>query len=183
VAHRLGATVTLVSTVQRQLALDGASSIDVVPLESAAQMREIMLERFAKNDCAIMAAAVADFTVAPATEKIKKEEGLPTLHFEMNPDIVVDLVAARTESQVVVAFAAETTNVVENARKKLARKGVDLLVVNDVSFPGAGFEHATNEVVLLGRDGLTESVSLRSKEAVAMAILARVASLLSQGAP
>ncbi len=82
-----------------------------------------------------------------------------------------------------VAFAAETTNVLEHARAKLQRKDVDLLVVNDVSAEGVGFEHATNEVVLLGRDGVAQPVSLRSKEAVAMAILARVASLLSQGAP
>ena len=76
--------------------------------------------------------------------------------------------------------AAETTNVLENARAKLRRKDVDLLVVNDVGAPGAGFEHETNEVVVLGRDGVAESVSLRSKEAVAMAILARVASLLTK---
>jgi phosphopantothenoylcysteine decarboxylase/phosphopantothenate--cysteine ligase len=183
VAHRLGAAVTLVSTVQRDLALDVASSIDVVTVESADQMHDTMLKIFADSDCAIMAAAVSDFTVRPVDEKIKKDAGLPTLRLEMTADIVVDLVKARTPSQVVVAFAAETTNVEEHARAKLRRKDVDLLVVNDVSAPGAGFEHETNEVVLLGRDGVAESVSLRSKEAVAMAILARVASLLSQGAP
>jgi phosphopantothenoylcysteine decarboxylase/phosphopantothenate--cysteine ligase len=69
---------------------------------------------------------------------------------------------------------------VENARAKLARKDVDLLVVNDVAAPSAGFEHETNEVLMLERDGASESVSLRSKEAVAVAILARVASLLSK---
>ena len=180
VAHRLGATVTLVSTVERTLALDVAASIEVVRVESAAQMREVMLERFATSDCAIMAAAVADFTVAAASEKIKKDEGLPVLHFERTRDIVLDLVAARTDGQIVVAFAAETTNVVENARAKLAHKDVDLLVVNDVAAPSTGFEHETNEVVMLERDGVSESVSLRSKEAVAMAILARVASLLSK---
>jgi phosphopantothenoylcysteine decarboxylase / phosphopantothenate---cysteine ligase len=180
VARRLGAEVTLVSTVERALALDVATSIDVVHVESAAEMRHAMLERFAVNDCAIMAAAVADFTVTPAEEKIKKDAGVPTLTFEATPDIVLDLVAARNAKQIVVAFAAETTNVLENARAKLTRKDVDLLVVNDVVAPGAGFEHETNEVVLLGRDGFKESVSLRSKEAVAMAILARVASLLSK---
>jgi phosphopantothenoylcysteine decarboxylase/phosphopantothenate--cysteine ligase len=180
VARRLGATVTLVSTVERTLALDVAASIEVVRVESAAQMREVMLEQFATHDCAIMAAAVADFTVAAASEKIKKDAGLPTLHFEMTRDIVLDLVAARTDGQIVVAFAAETTNVVENARAKLARKDVDLLVVNDVGAPSAGFEHETNEVLMLERDGASESVSLRSKEAVAVAILARVASLLSK---
>ena len=179
-ARRQGAAVTLVTTVERPLALDVASSIEIVRVESAAQMREVMLERFATNDCAIMAAAVADFTVRAASEKIKKDAGLPTLHFETTPDIVLDLVAARRRDQIVVAFAAETTNVVENARAKLARKGVDLLVVNDVTAPGAGFEHETNEVVMLERGGASESVSRRSKEEVALAILARVASLLAE---
>jgi phosphopantothenoylcysteine decarboxylase/phosphopantothenate--cysteine ligase len=183
VAHRLGATVTLVTTVERELALDVAAAIEVVHVESAAQMRDAMLDRFANADCAIMAAAVTDFTLTAASEKIKKVAGLPSLHFELTADIVHDLVAARTASQVVVAFAAETTNVIENAREKLQRKDVDLLVVNDVSAAGVGFEHATNEVVVLDRDGVAQPVSLRSKEAVAMAILARVASLLSQGAP
>ena len=183
VAHRLGASVTLVTTVERNLALDVAAEIEVVRVESAAQMRDAVLERFAKNDCAIMAAAVADFTVKPANEKLKKDAGIPALHLELTADIVLDLVAARGDSQVVVAFAAETTDVLENARAKLRRKDVDLLVVHDVSAPGVGFEHETNEVIILGRDGVEESVSLRSKEAVAMAILARVASLLSQGDP
>jgi phosphopantothenoylcysteine decarboxylase/phosphopantothenate--cysteine ligase len=183
VARRLGASVTLVSTVQRDLAHDVASSINVVHVESAAQMRDAMLEHFAASDCAIMAAAVSDFTIAALDEKIKKDAGLPTLRLEMTADIVVDLVKLRAPSQVVVAFAAETTNVEANARAKLQRKDVDLLVVNDVSAPGVGFEHETNEVVLLGRDGVAESVSLRSKEQVALAILTRVELLLKQGAP
>jgi phosphopantothenoylcysteine decarboxylase/phosphopantothenate--cysteine ligase len=179
-ARRLGADVTLVSTVDRALALDVAGGVEVVHVESASEMRRVMLDRFASSDCAIMAAAVADFTLTPATEKIKKDTGPPTLRFEATPDIVLDLVAARTATQIVVAFAAETTNVLENARAKLLRKDVDLLVVNDVAAPGAGFEHETNEVVVFGRDGVAEPVSLRSKEAVAMAILARVASLLTK---
>jgi phosphopantothenoylcysteine decarboxylase/phosphopantothenate--cysteine ligase len=179
-ARRLGADVTLVSTVDRALALDVAGGVEVVHVESASEMRRVMLDRFASSDCAIMAAAVADFTLTPATEKIKKDTGPPTLRFEATPDIVLDLVAARTATQIVVAFAAETTNVLENARAKLVRKDVDLLVVNDVAAPGVGFEHETNEVVVFGRDGVAEPVSLRSKEAVAMAILARVASLLTE---
>ncbi|MGD0055977.1 MAG: phosphopantothenoylcysteine decarboxylase, partial [Acidimicrobiales bacterium] len=77
---------------------------------------------------------------------------------------------------------AESDHVIEHARAKLERKGVDLLIVNDVSAPGAGFEHETNEVVILDRDGAVQRVSLRSKEAVSLEILTRVASLLSQGA-
>jgi phosphopantothenoylcysteine decarboxylase/phosphopantothenate--cysteine ligase len=179
VATRLGAEVTLVSTVERDLALDVVAKIDVVRVESASEMRDAMLERFADSDVAIMAAAVSDFTLKASNEKIKKDAGIPSLQLELTADIVMDLVAARTD-QVVVAFAAETTNVIEHAHMKLARKKVDLLVLNDVSAPGTGFEHATNEVVLLGRDGVDETVSLRSKEAVALAILTRVASLLSK---
>ena len=179
VATRLGATVTLISTVERDLALDVVGAIDVIRVESASEMRDAMLERFADNDCAIMAAAVSDFTLKAQSEKIKKDTGIPALHLELTEDIVLDLVAARSD-QVVVAFAAETTNVMENARAKLARKKVDLLVVNDVAAPGTGFEHATNEVVILGRDGVAETVSLRSKEAVSLAILTRVASLLAK---
>ncbi|MGB8196137.1 MAG: bifunctional phosphopantothenoylcysteine decarboxylase/phosphopantothenate--cysteine ligase CoaBC [Acidimicrobiales bacterium] len=179
VATRLGAEVTLVTTVERDLALDVVAKIDVVRVESAREMRETILERFGSTDVAIMAAAVSDFTLKASDEKIKKDAGVPSLQLELTADIVMDLVAARTD-QVVVAFAAETTNVIEHARMKLARKKVDLLVVNDVSAPGTGFSHATNEVVLLGRDGADETVSLRSKEAVALAILTRVASLLSK---
>jgi phosphopantothenoylcysteine decarboxylase/phosphopantothenate--cysteine ligase len=179
VATRLGADVTLISTVERDLALDVVGAIDVVHVESASQMRDAMLERFAESDCAIMAAAVSDFTLKPQSEKIKKDTGIPALELELTDDIVLDLVAARGD-QVVVAFAAETTNVMANARAKLARKKVDLLVVNDVAAPGTGFEHATNEVVILGRDGVAETVSLRSKEAVSLAILTRVASLLAK---
>ncbi len=183
VAQRLGATVTLVTTLERPLALDVASSIEVLRVESAQELHDTMLERGPEADCIIMAAAVTDFTVQPSSVKIKKDAGVPTLRLEMTPDILSELVTTRRDGQVVVGFAAETNNVHENALKKLRAKGVDLLVVNDVSAPGVGFEHATNEVVLWGRDEVPETVSLRSKEEVSMAILARVASLLSQGAP
>jgi phosphopantothenoylcysteine decarboxylase/phosphopantothenate--cysteine ligase len=182
VARRLGADVTLVTTLERPLALDVASSIEVLRVESAQQLHDLMIDRGPASDCIIMAAAVTDFTVQPSSVKIKKDAGLPALHLEMTPDILSELVTKRREGQIVVGFAAETNDVAENALKKLRGKGVDLLVVNDVSAPGVGFEHATNEVVLLGRDEVAETVSLRSKEDVAMAILARVASLLSQGA-
>jgi phosphopantothenoylcysteine decarboxylase/phosphopantothenate--cysteine ligase len=183
VAHRLGAEVTLVSTVDLELALDTVRGIEVVPVQSAAEMHDAMMERLGSSDCVILAAAVADFTLTSASEKLKKDAGPPELHFAPTADIVHDLVAKRRGGQVIVGFAAETTNVAENALAKLRRKGVDLLVVNDVAAPGAGFEHATNEVVLLGRDEVAETVSLRSKADISLVILTRVASLLSQGAP
>jgi len=182
VACRMGAAVTLVSTVNLPLSLDTVKTVNVVAVESAAQMHEAMNERSEECDVIIMAAAVADFTVRAANEKIKKREGLPALHFEHAPDILADLVAKRHPEQIFVGFAAETSNVLENATAKLKEKGVDLLVVNDVSAPGVGFEHSTNEVVVLAIHEEPMRISLRSKEAISWEILARVASLLPQGA-
>jgi phosphopantothenoylcysteine decarboxylase/phosphopantothenate--cysteine ligase len=181
VASRLGADVTLIATLQRPLAPDVAAAVHVLYVESAQQMHDVMLERAPASDCVIMAAAVTDFTVQSSNVKLKKDAGVPTLHLEATPDILTDLVAKRHAGQVIIGFAAETNDVERHALEKLRRKDVDLLVVNDVSAPGAGFEHTTNEVLLLGRDEIAEKVSLRSKEDVSMAILARVASLLSQG--
>jgi phosphopantothenoylcysteine decarboxylase / phosphopantothenate---cysteine ligase len=179
VAARQGAAVTLVSTVELPLSLDTVRSIEVVAVESAAEMHEAMMKRANDSDVVIMAAAVADFTVTPASEKLKKREGAPELRFAPASDVLADLVAHRREGQVIVGFAAETTNVMENATAKLRQKRVDLLVVNDVAAPGAGFAHETNEVVLMDRDEVAERVTLRSKEAVALEILARVAGMFS----
>jgi len=183
VAARLGAEVTLVSTVSTPLALDVTKAIDVVRVESAAEMHEAMLKRSLDSDVVVMAAAVADFTVTPSTVKLKKRDGVPQLQLTPAADIVSDLVARRHEGQLIVGFAAETTDVVSNAAAKLRDKGVDLLIANDVSAPGVGFSHETNEVLIFARDLEPERVSLRSKEAVAYEILARVAALLPQGAP
>jgi phosphopantothenoylcysteine decarboxylase / phosphopantothenate---cysteine ligase len=183
VAARLGAKVTLVSTVSLPLALDVAVAVDVVRVESAAEMHEAVLKSALESDCVIMAAAVADFTLTPSKVKLKKRDGAPELHFERTPDILSDLVAQRRDGQVIVGFAAETTDVLTNAATKLKEKGVDLLVVNDVAAPGAGFEHGTNEVYLLAQNEEPEHVALRSKEAIAYEILARVAALLPLGAP
>jgi phosphopantothenoylcysteine decarboxylase/phosphopantothenate--cysteine ligase len=182
VAARLGAKVTLVTTASLPLALDVVSAIDVHHVESAAEMHEVVLKLALESDSVIMAAAVADFTVTPSNVKLKKRDGAPELHFERTQDIVSDLVTQRRDGQVIVGFAAETTDVLQNAETKLKEKGVDLLVVNDVAAPGAGFEHTTNEVILLARNAEPERVSMRSKEAIAYEILARVAALLPQGA-
>jgi phosphopantothenoylcysteine decarboxylase/phosphopantothenate--cysteine ligase len=139
------------------------------------------MKRWPQSDAVIMAAAIADFTVAVSKEKLKKDAGAPTLHFEPTVDVVLELVSNRSPGQLVVGFAAESDHVIENALVKLRKKDVDLLVVNDVSAPGAGFEHGTNEVVILDRDEGVQRVSLRSKEAVSLEILSRVASLLPQG--
>jgi phosphopantothenoylcysteine decarboxylase / phosphopantothenate---cysteine ligase len=179
VALRLGARVTLVTTVERELSLDTRGAIDLVHVDSASEMHEAMISRSASSDCVIMAAAVADFTLKASSEKLKRRDGPPELALEAAPDILADLVARRHTGQVIVGFAAETTDVEQNALLKWQKKGVDLLVVNDVSAQGAGFEHPTNEVVLLSADREPERISQRSKEEVSWAILTRVATLFA----
>lgn len=182
VAARHGAEVTLVTTTEPELALDVVRRVEVERVESAAQMHRAVLAHAGTSDVVIMAAAVADFTLKGAPEKLKRRDGVPAIVLEPTADVLADLVAARRPGQVLVGFAAETGNLEARARDKLAAKGVDLLVANDVTAPGAGFGHATNEVLLLARDGTIERVSRRSKEAIAEAILARVAAMCTRGA-
>jgi phosphopantothenoylcysteine decarboxylase/phosphopantothenate--cysteine ligase len=105
---------------------------------------------------------------------LSKEDGVPEVVLEPTPDILAGLAGRRTPGQVIVGFAAETHDVVERGRRKLGRKGVDLLVVNDVSAPGVGFDHDTNAVVILDADGSATEIPLTSKNAVANAVLDRV---------
>jgi phosphopantothenoylcysteine decarboxylase/phosphopantothenate--cysteine ligase len=109
VARRLGADVTLVTTVERDLALDVVRGVDIVRVETAAQMHDALLKFSPEFECVIMAAAVADFTVTPMSEKLKRHAGSPQLNFEPTADIVADLVAKRHRGQVIVGFAAETS--------------------------------------------------------------------------
>jgi len=181
VASRMGAVVTLVTTVERELSLDTRRAIEVVRVGSADELHEAMIARTNESDCVIMAAAVADFTLKASPEKLKRRDGLPELHFEPSVDVLAEIVAHRHDGQVVVGFAAETSHVEKNALEKLRQKAVDLLVVNDVGAPDVGFEHETNEVLLVDRSESVTRVSLRSKEAVSWEILAKVVALLAQG--
>jgi phosphopantothenoylcysteine decarboxylase/phosphopantothenate--cysteine ligase len=127
-----------------------------------------------------MAAAVADFRPKVVTDtKLHKADGIPDLILEPTADILAELGRRHRPGQVLVGFAAETDHVSERARSKLVAKGADLMVANDVSAPGAGFDHDTNEVTIFGADGSAETLSLRTKAAVAQAILDRVGALLS----
>jgi phosphopantothenoylcysteine decarboxylase/phosphopantothenate--cysteine ligase len=171
-AARRGAQVTLVTSSGLALSDDVRSSVTRMAVESAADMEAAMTVACADADVVVMAAAVADFRPKViADRKLSKDEGLPELVLEPTPDILVGLVSRRPPGQVVVGFAAETNDVLERGRKKLARKGVNLLVVNDVSAPGAGFDHDTNAVHILGADGSVTEVPLTSKDAVANAVL------------
>ena len=170
-----GATVTVVATVHRPV----SAGIDVVHVETADEMHAAVMARAPHSDIVVMAAAVADFRPAStADRKIKKAGGLPEVVLEPTVDILAALGGSKPDGQTLVGFAAETDSVRENAEAKLRAKGADLIVANDVSAPGAGFEHDTNEVVLLSADGATE-VPMTDKRAVARAVLDTVTTLRS----
>jgi len=169
-----GAAVTLVTTTDRP----SASGVTVVRVDTAAEMEEAVLARAADADVVVMAAAVADFRPkAPLDQKWKKTDGLPDLVLEPTPDILSALGATRRPGQVLVGFAAETSDVVAGARAKLRAKHLDLVVANDVSAPGAGFDADTNAVVLVGADGTEQTVPLTEKREVARAVFDAVVPL------
>jgi phosphopantothenoylcysteine decarboxylase/phosphopantothenate--cysteine ligase len=172
-AARRGAAVTLVTS--SPLVLPPDSGVTRVDVETAADMEQAMGAAADGADVVVMAAAVADFRPkATAGSKLSKEDGIPEVVLEPTPDILAGLARRRTPDQVIVGFAAETHDAVERGRRKLERKGVDLLVVNDVSAPGVGFDHDTNAVVILGADGSATEIALTSKDVVANAVLDRV---------
>ncbi len=181
VAARLGAEVTLVTASDLDVALDVARSVRVVRVVSASEMREAVLDRLDSCDVVIMAAAIADFTVPRSEHKLKKADGVPHLELSPTPDVLSEIRERRRPDQIVVGFAAESRDVLANATAKLERKGVDLLVVNDVTVPGAGFEAVTNEVTLLSPTESPTSIARQSKEGVALEVLTRVAVMRERG--
>ena len=162
-----GAKVTLVTTAN----LSGPPGADVVRVETAAQMDEAVRAVASGADVVVMAAAVADFRPAHVAErKIKKQAGVPEIVLESTVDILAGLGERKPPGQTLVGFAAETDQVRQNASSKLVAKGADLIVANDVTAPGAGFEHDTNHVVILNADGTEREVPLADKRAVARAV-------------
>jgi len=172
-----GAAVTLVTTTPADVPV----GVDVVRVTTAQEMHDAVLGRYDATDAVVMAAAVADFRPkATAAGKLKKADGPPEIVLEPTPDILAALGAAK-RGQVLVGFAAETDDVAAHAAEKLARKGADLLVANDVSQPDAGFEVDTNRAILLESSGAIETTPLLTKLALADLILDRVAVHLGRG--
>ncbi|WP_432533403.1 bifunctional phosphopantothenoylcysteine decarboxylase/phosphopantothenate--cysteine ligase CoaBC [Kineococcus arenarius] len=187
-----GARVTLVAA---HLEVPAPSAVRVVPVGTALELRDAVVAAAADADAVVMAAAVADFRPATRAEsKIKKSEDPardPVVVLERNPDVLAELVAARSTTSagggtgargpVLVGFAAETGDasgsVLQHGRAKLARKGCDLLVLNEVG-EGRGFATATNAVVLLGADGTERTVPESSKDVVADAVWDAVVPML-----
>ncbi|HEU5006600.1 MAG TPA: bifunctional phosphopantothenoylcysteine decarboxylase/phosphopantothenate--cysteine ligase CoaBC [Jatrophihabitantaceae bacterium] len=181
VAAARGARVTLVSA---NVELPDPAGVDVVPVGSAAELREAMVKAASDADVVVMAAAVADFRPADqAVHKIKKSGTAPEpITLAENPDVLAELVGARPDGQLVVGFAAETgdehASVLEHGRAKLERKGCDLLVVNAVG-DGKAFGQADNAGVILGADGTELELPLGPKTVLAAALCDAIASRIA----
>jgi phosphopantothenoylcysteine decarboxylase/phosphopantothenate--cysteine ligase len=171
-----GAEVTLVSA---PTALTPPIGARLVSTETAEQMRVAVLDAAKGADALVMAAAVADFKVkSAAKEKIKRAEGVPQIELEANPDILLEVSKMKDKPRVAVGFAAESRDLLQNARGKLDAKKLDLIVANDIAASDAGFEVDTNRVVLISKDGKTEELPLMRKTEVAERVIERITSLL-----
>jgi phosphopantothenoylcysteine decarboxylase/phosphopantothenate--cysteine ligase len=163
-----GADVVLVTASS----LPAPAGVEVVPVETAAEMGAAVLARAADADVVLMAAAVADFRPKLAAgEKLDKAHGPPDLVLEPTADILAELGRRKPAGQVLVGFAAETSDLHARATDKLRRKNLDLVVANDVTAPGAGFGHDTNQAVLFDADGSFNETGLMAKRALAQAVL------------
>ena len=174
-----GAQVSLITTPVSLIPPVGAK---VIQVETSKQMLNAVLEESKESDALIMAAAVADFRPKnKAKNKIKKETGIPQIELEATEDILKAVAGKRSEvkrPRIVVGFAAESQDLLQNAANKLESKGLDLIAANDISASDAGFAVETNRVTLLFADGRRESLPLTSKTETAELILKRVAILL-----
>lgn len=176
-AWRRGADVTL---IHGPLSVPLPVGVATVRVETTEQMREAVAAALPKADVLIMAAAPADFRPASvAEEKIKKTSGgAEPVVMESTSDILLDTRPARRPGLIAVGFALETNDLLDNAREKLKRKALDLVVLNSAREPGAGFESETNRVTLVAQSGGTTELPLMSKDDVADALLDRVEELI-----
>ncbi len=165
---KLGAEVTLVSGPTALTTPKGVRKIDV---KSAQQMLDACAEHFPAADITVMSAAVADYTPTEvADQKIKKKAEDFSIALQKTTDILATLGAQKRPDQVLVGFALETNNELENAKDKLKRKNLDFIVLNSMQDKGAGFAHDTNKVTVIQKDGQVMAFDLKSKEEVAIDI-------------
>jgi phosphopantothenoylcysteine decarboxylase/phosphopantothenate--cysteine ligase len=173
-ARDRGAKVTLVTA---PTSLPDPSGVEAIHIRTAAEMKAAVAKAVAKSDALIMAAAVADYQPKTAAKtKIKKETPNLTLELVRTPDIITEVKGNFLR----VGFAAESEDVVANARKKLQKKQLDLIVANDITDTSSGFGVDTNKVTIISRDGKAEKLPLLSKREVADKILDRVVGLLKR---
>ena len=169
-AARKGAKVALVTGPSNCNARH--RNITRYDVKTAEEMYQQCMSLVENQDIIIMSAAVADFTPAQvASEKIKKENTQLTLELVKTKDILASVGKIKRDNQLLVGFALETENEIENARKKLHNKNADLIVLNSLRTKGAGFRTATNQVTILARDGQEFVSELKSKQEIATEIL------------
>lgn len=167
-AALMGAHVTLVCGPSH---VPSSSAVKRIDVTSAQQMHDATVPLFAQTDIAILAAAVADYRPKHvAGQKLKKKDAALTIELEPTPDILATL-GAKKIHQILIGFALETENGMENAFDKLKRKNCDMIVLNSLSDTGAGFGHDTNQVTVLDSMGKVVTFGLRSKAEVAEDIL------------
>lgn len=172
VAAEWGAKVILVSG---PTALKPPAQVEMIAVNSAEDMYQVVHQYIDDTDVLIMAAAVADYTpVEVASEKIKKKEGEMNIPLKRTKDILKSVGNIKKTGQILVGFAMETQNELDNAQKKLVSKNADFVVLNSLRDPGAGFGHETNKISILDRDGGIERFPLKSKKEVARDIFQKI---------
>ena len=176
-AYLRGADVVLVSAPSQQAALPG---VTVLPVVSAREMYAAVMEQAPDADAVIKAAAVADFRPAEQAGQKLKKTGIASMELQLtaNPDILQELGDLFGGKKVIAGFCMETQDLLARAKEKLARKGADFIVANDLTTAGAGFGTDTNVVTILSADGSADSLPLMEKDAVANELLDRIAAKL-----
>ena len=170
-----GAEVVLISGPTSLQAPDG---VKLISIETAEQMRKAVLKEFNNTDITIKAAAVADYHPRNVSDiKIKKSDQSMTIVLEKNPDILMELGSIKTDEQLLIGFAAETNDLIKYAKSKVEKKNLDMIIANDVSLPGAGFNSNTNIVKILYKNGIVESLDKMSKNKLAGIILDKIITL------
>jgi phosphopantothenoylcysteine decarboxylase/phosphopantothenate--cysteine ligase len=176
-AQRRGAQVTLIAGHLEVPAPGGVTRIDVV---SSRDMHNAVERVLPQADALVMAAAPSDFRPSnPDSNKIKKQSGAPVIELEAADDILASTIDARKKGAVVVGFALETENLIANAKSKLEKKRLDMIVANDATEEGAGFHTDTNRVTFLTPDGKSEALPLIKKIELAEVILDRIETMLN----
>ncbi len=171
-AKRRGADVTLVSG---RVNLKAPYGVNLINIESAQDMYEEVMKRAGESDIIIKSAAVADYTPQNKSNiKIKKQSGDMKIELERTHDILFEVGQAKTDQQILVGFAAETNDVIENAKSKMQRKNLDFIIANDVKKEGAGFGTDTNIVTIIPRQGEIEPLPVMKKSEVARAVFDRI---------
>lgn len=173
-ARNRGAYVTLVSG---KVSLPPLNGVEFISITSAAEMYEEVMKAAKEQDIIIKSAAVADYRLKESYDFKLKKDQMPSLSLEKNPDILLEL--SKDKQFILVGFCMETENLIENAKNKLEKKKLDMIVANQLNEPGAGFGTDTNIVTILTADGKEEKMSLMSKEELAHKILDKVMEIKS----